>query len=139
MISGEIKSQVDQTWNAFWTGGISNPLEVIEQMTYLLFIKRLDELHTAQEKKANRLQRVIENPIFPAEVNPYSKVGRTYDMLRWSKFKNTDASTMYEIISEEVFPFIKNLAHPHFWWSIGGRRYSEQLPKSLSFTSCLSL
>lgn len=109
MISGEIKSQVDQTWNAFWTGGISNPLEVIEQMTYLLFIKRLDELHTAQEKKANRLQRVIENPIFPAEVNPYSKVGRTYDMLRWSKFKNTDASTMYEIISEEVFPFIKNL------------------------------
>jgi len=109
MITGEIKNQVNQTWNAFWTGGISNPLEVIEQMTYLLFIKRLDELHTAKEKKSNRLQIGIENPIFPPGVNPYSKAGRSYEMLRWSKFKNTDASTMYEIVLEEVFPFIKNL------------------------------
>lgn len=46
MISGEIKNQVNQTWNAFWTGGISNPLEVIEQMTYLLFIKRLVSCNT---------------------------------------------------------------------------------------------
>jgi type I restriction enzyme M protein len=51
MITGEIKTQVDSIWNAFWSGGISNPMEVIEQMTYLLFIKRLDELQTVQEKK----------------------------------------------------------------------------------------
>lgn len=51
MITGAIKSQVDQIWNAFWSGGISNPMEVIEQMIYLLFIKRLDELQTLKEKK----------------------------------------------------------------------------------------
>ena len=55
MITGAIKSQVDQIWNAFWSGGISNPMEVIEQMTYLLFIKRLDELQTVKERKAARL------------------------------------------------------------------------------------
>ena len=109
MITGEIKSQVNQVWNAFWSGGIANPMEVIEQMTYLLFIKRLDELHTAREKKANRLQRDIENPIFPSGINPHSKEGRQYDQLRWSKFKNTDANTMYEIVSDEVFPFMKEL------------------------------
>ena len=59
MITGDLKTQIDRVWDAFWTGGISNPLEVIEQITYLLFIKRLDELHTAEEKKANRLGRPI--------------------------------------------------------------------------------
>ena len=59
MITGELKSQVDRLWDAFWAGGIANPLEVIEQITYLLFIKRLDDLHTAQEKKATRLKRSI--------------------------------------------------------------------------------
>ncbi len=109
MITGEIKSQVNQVWNSFWTGGISNPLEVMEQMTYLLFIKRLDELHTVKEKKANRLQRPIEDPIFPEGINPESKQGRSFDMLRWSKFKNNDASTMFEIVADEVFPFIKGI------------------------------
>ncbi|WP_427008398.1 type I restriction-modification system subunit M N-terminal domain-containing protein [Pseudarthrobacter sp. H2] len=50
-----MKSQVDKVWNTFWSGGISNPLEIIEQITYLLFLKRLDERHTLQEKKANLL------------------------------------------------------------------------------------
>lgn len=67
MITGELKSQVDRLWDAFWAGGIANPLEVIEQITYLLFIKRLDDLHTAQEKKATRLKRSIERPIFSSE------------------------------------------------------------------------
>jgi type I restriction enzyme M protein len=53
MITGELKSKVDRLWDAFWAGGIANPLEVIEQITYLLFIKRLDELHTVQEARAN--------------------------------------------------------------------------------------
>ena len=55
MLNGEIRSKVDALWNAFWTGGISNPLEVIEQITYLLFLKRLDDLHTLEENKAARL------------------------------------------------------------------------------------
>ncbi len=76
MITGELKSQVDNVWNAFWTGGIANPLEVIEQITYLLFIKRLDDLHTVEEKKANTLRQEIVNPIFNDE----------QQNLRWSKF-----------------------------------------------------
>ena len=78
MITGEIKSQVDRIWDAFWSGGIANPMEIIEQMTYLLFIKRLDELQTAKERKANRLKQPIEEPIFSAE----------QDGLRWSRFKD---------------------------------------------------
>ena len=64
MITGELKSQIDRVWEAFWTGGISNPLTVIEQMTYLLFIRRLDELQTAKEQKANLLKKPIEEPIY---------------------------------------------------------------------------
>jgi len=100
LITGSIKSQVDRIWDAFWSGGISNPLEVIEQMTYLLFIKRLDELHTVREKKANRLNLPIESAVF----NPEQQ------HLRWSVFRQLgDAGTLYETVSEEVFPFIKNL------------------------------
>lgn len=100
MITGAIKSQVDQIWNAFWSGGISNPMEVIEQMTYLLFIKRLDELQTVKEKKAARTGKPIENPIF----SPYQA------HLRWSQFKLLgDAGSLYTLISEKVFPFIKTL------------------------------
>jgi type I restriction enzyme M protein len=99
MITGELKSQVDRLWDAFWSGGISNPLEVIEQITYLLFIKRLDELHTAQEARANRLKKQIESPIFNSRQQG----------LRWSRFKNEAAAAMYQIVSEKVFPFIKEL------------------------------
>lgn len=100
MITGTIKTQVDAIWNAFWTGGISNPLEVIEQMTYLLFIKRLDELHTAREKKAAMLKKPIENPVF----------GPDQQHLRWSKFRLLgDAPTLHRVVANEVFPFIKNL------------------------------
>lgn len=99
MLTGELKSQVDKVWDAFWTGGISNPLMVIEQITYLLFIKRLDEIHTSKEKKANRFNEDIENPIFAK--NQYN--------LRWSSFKELNAEEMFKIVRDEVFPFIKNL------------------------------
>lgn len=52
MLTGEIRSQIDSVWNAFWSGGISNPMEVLEQVTYLLFIRRLDDVHTLEEGKA---------------------------------------------------------------------------------------
>src|SRR5213594_3219416 len=65
MITGAIKNQIDQIWNAFWSGGISNPLEVIEQIAYLLFLKRLDDLHTLEENKSARLKRPMERRIFP--------------------------------------------------------------------------
>ena len=100
MITGEIKNQVDRIWDAFWSGGISNPMEVIEQMTYLLFIKRLDELHTVREKKANRLNRPIDKPIF----------GPDQQNLRWSVFRQLgDAQALYDTVADQVFPFIKTL------------------------------
>ncbi len=55
MLTGELSSQIDAIWNSFWTGGISNPMEVMEQITYLLFLRRLDDLHTLEENKSVRL------------------------------------------------------------------------------------
>lgn len=106
MITGELKSQIDRIWDTFWSGGIANPLEVMEQLTYLLFIKRLDDLHTAQEKKANRLGRPMEGRIFPEGKNDR---GVPYEDLRWSHFKHFDARAMYEVVSDSVFPYIRNL------------------------------
>ncbi len=67
MMTGELKSQVDKIWQAFWTGGISNPLTVIEQFTFLLFLRRLDESQLLEEKKANLIGSEIVNPLYPAE------------------------------------------------------------------------
>ncbi|MEI6767224.1 MAG: class I SAM-dependent DNA methyltransferase [Bacteroidota bacterium] len=101
MITGELKNKIDKVWDAFWTGGISNPLTVIEQITYLLFIKRLDELHTAKELKANTLKVPLDKPIF----------SKDQQNLRWSRFKDKDAEQMYEIVSKEAFQFMKDLGN----------------------------
>src|SRR6266540_1330052 len=102
MFTGEIRSKVDAIWNAFWTGGISNPLEVIEQITYLLFLKRLDDLHTLEENKASRLKKPIERRIFPEGADPKF---RPYEDLRWSRFKNVSPAEMFSLVSDHVFPF----------------------------------
>src|SRR5687767_6992745 len=106
MITGPIKSQIDQIWNAFWSGGISNPLEVIEQITYLLFLKRLDDLHTLQENKATRLKTRIERRVFPDGADPK---GRAYEALRWSRFKNVSPAEMFTVMADHVFPFLRTL------------------------------
>jgi type I restriction enzyme M protein len=67
MITGELKSKVDKLWTTFWNNGISNPLSVIEQISYLLFIKRLDDLELTKEKKVKRLGGSIKNPTFTPE------------------------------------------------------------------------
>ena len=64
MLTGEIRGQIDRIWDSFWTGGISNPLEVIEQITYLLFLRRLDELQTLEDLKASRLNQPAERRLF---------------------------------------------------------------------------
>ena len=99
MITGELKSKVDRIWNTMWSGGISNPLSVIEQLTYLLFIKGLDELHTRKERKAARTGNPIEEPVFTA----------SQDALRWSRFKELAPEQMFETVRDEVFPFIKSM------------------------------
>lgn len=106
MLTGEIRSQVDAIWNAFWTGGISNPLEVIEQITYLLFLRRLDEMQEVEELKANRLKRPIERVIFPKGKDPK---GTPYTEYRWSRFKNAEARAMFDTVSEHIFPWLRSL------------------------------
>lgn len=77
MLAGKLCGQIDRMWDSFRTGGISNTLEVIEQITYLLFIRRLDDLHTLEERKATRLKRPITRRIFPEGTDPR---GRSYDV-----------------------------------------------------------
>jgi len=98
MITGELRQKVDRIWETFWTGGITNPLSVIEQFTYLLFIKGLDETETRKENESMLLS-VPFTGLFPSD--------KQY--LRWNHFKNLDPQRMYDIVSNEVFPFIKSL------------------------------
>lgn len=90
MITGELKGQVDKIWDAFWTGGISNPLTVIEQFTFLLFLRRLDERQLLAEKKANVMGIAVENPIYtPAQKK-----------LRWSSFKDEDPENLFALFTQ---------------------------------------
>lgn len=99
MITGELRNKIDRIWETFWTGGITNPLDVIEQFTYLLFIKQLDDVETIKENEANFLGVPFES-MFPGDCQKY----------RWSKFKNLgSADEMYGVVQNGVFPFIKNL------------------------------
>ncbi len=106
MLTGEIRSQVDSVWNAFWTGGISNPLEVIEQITYLLFLRRLDEIQDKAVMMAEHLGTKPERLVFP---KGKTDKGLPYESLRWKKFKDLEARQMYERVSDHVFPFLRNL------------------------------
>src|SRR5438045_6474160 len=106
MLTGEIRSQIDAIWNAFWTGGISNPLEVIEQITYLLFLRRLDDLHTLEENKSARLKKPMEHRVFPTGKDAKK---RAYEDFRWSRFKHFAPADMFELIGEHVFPWLRML------------------------------
>ena len=110
MITGTIKGQIDRIWDAFWSGGISNPLEVIEQITYLLFLRRLDDLHTLEENRSARLKVPIERRVFPKGKDGIGKNGgRLYDDLRWSRFKHLAPAEMYAVVGEHVFQFLRSL------------------------------
>jgi type I restriction enzyme M protein len=99
VVTGDLKSRVDQLWDAFWSGGIANPLEVMEQITYLLFIRRLDDLQIAKENKANRTGSAIQNPIIETGL----------EELRWSRLKDREPGEMYATIGERVFPYLREL------------------------------
>ncbi len=109
MLTGELRSKIDTIWNAFWSGGISNPLEVIEQITYLLFLRRLDDLHTLEENKATRLGKPMAQRIFPEGCDGEKGAGRPYEDLRWSHFKNFAPAEMYTVVDKHVFPFLKTI------------------------------
>lgn len=102
MITGVIKNKVDKIWTDIWAGGITNPLTVIEQLTYLMFIRSLDEKELENEEFEN-LSGESMDKIFPP-----SPVGQS---MRWSKFKDKDPREIYDILSKRVFPAIKELKH----------------------------
>ncbi|TXI49039.1 MAG: SAM-dependent DNA methyltransferase, partial [Mycobacterium sp.] len=98
MITGELKSKVDRVWDAFWSGGVSNALEGIEQITCLLFIRRLDDLDTLAEQKARRTAKPE-----PLRFSPDQQE------LRWSVFKNDEPGQMFDVVGQKVFPFLRTL------------------------------
>ena len=106
MLTGDIRNQVNAIWDAFWAGGISNPMEVLEQITYLLFIRRLDDAHTLEESKALLLGKPMAKRIFPEGADAK---GRPYDELRWSRFKNFAPAEMHTVVGEHVFPFLRSM------------------------------
>jgi type I restriction enzyme M protein len=99
VITGELRSRIDRLWDSFWSGGISNPLEVIEQITYLMFIKRLDGIQTSKEHRATRSGKPVQNPVYTPE---------TQD-LRWSVFTEKQPDQMYEFVANGVFPWLRQL------------------------------
>jgi type I restriction enzyme M protein len=109
MLTGEIRRQIDSIWDDFWSGGVSNPLSVIEQITYLLFIKRLDELQTLEERKATVLKKPLERRIFPEGRDREGPDGRPYQDLRWSRFKSFEPREMFAVVDKHVFPFLQTL------------------------------
>jgi type I restriction enzyme M protein len=94
MITGEIKNKVDKIWTDIWTGGMTNPLTVVEQLTYLMFIRSLDEKEYENEQMAALTDKPAQR-IFPENTMGQS--------MRWSKFKNLDAREIYDIIATACF------------------------------------
>lgn len=111
MITGEIKNRIDSIWDTFWTGGITNSVTVLEQMTYLFFMKMLDDAQRTKEANANVMGVAVKDPTFKQGMwhNPETDRDVPYNNMRWNVFKNMEAEQMYRTISKDVFIFIKNL------------------------------
>ena len=106
-MTGELKNKIDGLWEIFWTGGITNPLEVVEQMTYLMFIRDIDSADNIRAKEAAMLGLPFKS-IFDGEVEIDGRKVEG-EQLKWSVFHDFPAQRMYSIVQEWVFPFIKNL------------------------------
>ena len=100
MVTGVIKNKIDKIWTDIWAGGITNPLTVIEQLTYLMFIRSLDEKELETEEFENMTGEQLPK-IFPQSANGQA--------MRWSRFKDQHPQQIYDVISQRVFPAIKNL------------------------------
>ena len=97
MLTGELKNKIDSLWEMFWTGGITNPLDVVEQMTYLMFIHDLDEADAKKAKSSMMLEL------------SYTSMFEGHNQYKWSVFRDLPAEKLYELMQGEIFPFIKNL------------------------------
>ena len=102
MVTGVIKNKIDKIWTDIWAGGITNPLTVIEQLTYFMFIRSLDEKELENEVFENMAHQKVD------KIFPQSEIGQS---MRWSKFKEKDARDIFDIISQRVFPAIKKMKY----------------------------
>ena len=136
MLTGELRSQIDRLWMAIYTGGISNPLKVVEQITYLLFLKRLDDLQTLEENKSQQLGQAIERTIFPAGADAK---GCRYEEMRWSRLKNQSSDRMFTIVSEHVFPFLRDMGGTNGTYSKLMADARFEIPKASLLTSIVDL
>ena len=111
MITGDIKNRIDTLWDAFWTGGITNSITILEQMTYLFFMKVLDDAQLKKEATASVFGVEISDPVFGKDMwhNPDTDKDVPYETLRWNVFKNYEPTKMFNVVRNDVFPFIKNL------------------------------
>ena len=112
MITGELRSKVDSIWDTIWTGGITSPITVLEQITYLMFMKLLDDNQLKAEAGANALGIKLKNRVFGEGIcviseNPH--VETDYKNLRWHVFHNYEPGAMFTNIQNYVFPFIKQI------------------------------
>jgi type I restriction enzyme M protein len=113
MITGELKNKVDKLWEMFWTGGLTNPLDVIEQITYLMFIRDLDEMDNTRQKDSLMLG-LTHKSLF---------IGK--EQLKWSALRDKPAEAIYQTMQGEVFPFIKTL-HAN-----GGSAYAKYMEDAI--------
>ena len=116
MITGKIKSQIDTIWKSFWTGGISNSIDVLEQMTYLFFMKMLDDAQLNQEATAQAMGlKDFEDPkaVFKKGNwhNPDTNKDVPYSNLRWNVFRQFTPEKMFDTVRFDVFTFIKNISN----------------------------
>ena len=117
MITGEIKNKIDQIWDTFFVAGITNPITVLEQMTYIFFMKLLDDKQLQEEQNARDWGAEVQNPTFldgqlwvnPEAVSDEEKKGVPYENLRWHVFKNFGSDNMFKIVRQSVFEFIKHI------------------------------
>lgn len=117
MITGEIKNKIDQIWDTFFVAGITNPITVLEQMTYIFFMKMLDDKQLQEEENARDWDSEVENPTFlngqlwvnPEAVSDEERAGVPYENLRWHVFKNFGADNMFKVVRQSVFEFIKHI------------------------------
>ena len=111
MITGDIKNKIDNIWETFWTGGLANPLSVIEQVTYLLFIKLLDDNQIKKERNAEVLGVKPHNLLFGDGnfVDERDNINEPFENLRWSRFKHFEPQLLFNTVRDKVFPFIKQI------------------------------
>lgn len=112
MITGELKSKMDKIWDTIWTGGISSPTTVVEQITYLMFMKLLDDNEIKKEGNASALGLQYKSKIFKEglfSVDDDGNMTIPYENLRWHNFKNDEPTRMFETVRNYVFPFIKTV------------------------------